>query len=97
MTFPGKLLDKLSDLSRLKFEGEERLKMKQDLEKMLDFVNKLSELDTEGVEPLKYMMEEPLKLREDSPSMNTSQQDALRNAPSKDSDYFKVPKVLDKK
>jgi aspartyl-tRNA(Asn)/glutamyl-tRNA(Gln) amidotransferase subunit C len=91
-----KLLDKLADLSRLKFEGEARTAIQADLKRMLNFVDKLNEVDTNGVEPLIYMTEESLTLRKDEVREQVSQKEALRNAPSSDSDYFKVPKVLDK-
>lgn len=90
------LIDKLSDLARLKFEGEDKKKIKGDLERMIDFVDKLNEIDTDNVEPLIYMTEENLELRKDEVQSTLSQEEALKNAPSKDSDYFKVPKVLDK-
>ena len=70
--------------------------MKADLGKMLDFVDKLNEIDTEGIDPLIYMSEEVNVLRKDKVSEETSQEDALKNAPEKDSDYFKVPTVLKK-
>ena len=70
--------------------------MKSDLKKMLDFVDKLNEIDTEGVEPLIYMSEELNVLREDNITENLPQEDALKNAPQKDSDYFKVPRILKK-
>lgn len=89
-------VDKLADLSRLRFDGEERGKIKADLEKMLAFVEKLNELDTDGLEPLVYMTEGYLKLRKDESGSELTQDDALKNGPSHDSDYFKVPKVLDK-
>lgn len=91
------LLDKLADLSRLKFEGEDRTAIKADLERMLVFVDKLNELDTEGIKPLVYMSDEILALRKDEKQDQVTQEEALKNAPSRDSDYFKVPKVLDKK
>ena len=90
------MLDKLAELSRLTFDGNDRKKMKSDLERMLSFVDKLKELDTTNIEPLVYMLDEPRPLRMDVEGEPLSQQDALRNAPSKDSDYFKVPKVLHK-
>lgn len=96
MEIDDKLIDKLADLSRLKFEGEDRAKIKADLERMLKFVDKLNEVDTDGVEPLVYMTNEVLKLRKDEVVDEIPQQEALKNAPSKDSDYFKVPKVLHK-
>ena len=70
--------------------------MKSDLGKMLAFVDKLNEIDTEGIDPLIYMSEEVNVLREDEVTEETSQEDALKNAPEKDSDYFKVPTVLKK-
>ena len=96
MDINDEVIDKLADLSRLKFEGEDRNEIKEDLSRMLSFVDKLNELDTEGVEPLIYMTQEHLKLRPDEIEDELSQKEALKNAPSKDSDYFKVPKVLDK-
>lgn len=96
MEIDDKLIDKLSELSKLKFEGAERDGIKKDLKRMINFVDKLSELDTTGVEPLVYMNDEPLVLRKDVVVDQISQREALKNAPSKDSDYFKVPKVLDK-
>lgn len=96
MEIDDKLIDKLSDLSKLKFEGAERDGIKNDLKRMINFVDKLGELDTTGVEPLVYMNDEQLELRKDAVVDQISQRDALKNAPSKDSDYFKVPKVLDK-
>jgi aspartyl-tRNA(Asn)/glutamyl-tRNA(Gln) amidotransferase subunit C len=96
MEITDKTIDKLADLARLNFEGERKAEIKQDLERMLNFVDKLNELDTEGVEPLVYMTNEPLVLRKDEIGEELTQAQALKNAPSKDSDYFKVPKVLDK-
>lgn len=96
MEINDQLIDKLSDLSRLKFEGEDKSAIKTDLKKMIDFIEKLNQLDTTGVQPLIYMTDEPLILRRDAVGPELTQEEALLNAPSKDSDYFKVPKVLDK-
>ena len=71
--------------------------MKVRLEKMLAFVDKLNEIDTEGIDPLIYMSEEGKctaeKIRLQKKLLR---KDALKNAPEKDSDYFKVPTVLKK-
>ena len=66
------------------------------MEKIIGFVDKLSEIDTEGVEPLIYLSEEVNVLREDEIRAVISQVEALKNAPQKDSDYFKVSTVLKK-
>ena len=90
-------VDKLATLSRLEFDGSEKQEILSDLNRMLDFVGKLNELDTTGVEPLIYMNDEKNVLRADEVKQNITQQQALSNAPKKDSDYFKVPKVVEKK
>jgi aspartyl-tRNA(Asn)/glutamyl-tRNA(Gln) amidotransferase subunit C len=97
MEINDKTLDKLAELSRLKFEGDARKAIKKDLVRMLDFVDKLNELETDNVKPLIYMTDETLELRSDEVGEEVEQSAALKNAPSKDSDYFKVPKVLGKK
>ncbi|MDP4844437.1 MAG: Asp-tRNA(Asn)/Glu-tRNA(Gln) amidotransferase subunit GatC, partial [Salibacteraceae bacterium] len=65
MEITDKTIDKLADLARLNFEGERKAEIKQDLERMLNFVDKLNELNTDGLEPLVYMTNEPLVLRKD--------------------------------
>ena len=96
MEINNKLIQDIAKLSKLKFDDSAEEKMKADLEKMLAFVDKLNEINTEGVDPLIYMSEEINVLREDKVTEKTSQEDALKNAPEKDSDYFKVPTVLKK-
>jgi len=91
-----KLIADLSRLAKLKFDKESSEKMKSDLKTILGFVDTLSEVDTEGVEPLIYMSAEVNTLREDNIANEVSQKNALKNAPQKDSDYFKVPTVLKK-
>ena len=90
-------VDKLATLSRLEFNGKEKEEIINDLNRMLEFVSKLEELDTSSVEPLIYMNDEKNVLREDEVKQTISQKEALSNALKKDSDYFKVPKVVEKK
>jgi aspartyl-tRNA(Asn)/glutamyl-tRNA(Gln) amidotransferase subunit C len=59
-------------------------------------MDKLSDLPTENVEPLIFMNESVNVLREDVAKVTLTQSEALKNAPKKDSDYFRIPKVLDK-
>ncbi|MEN9743033.1 MAG: hypothetical protein RLZZ65_838 [Bacteroidota bacterium] len=96
MEVTEELIDHIAHLSRLSFEGEEKEAIRQDMQRMITFVNQLSELDTTGVEPLIFMSEEVNRLREDIPVQETTHEEALLNAPKKDSDYFRIPKVLDK-
>ncbi|MBL1233173.1 MAG: Asp-tRNA(Asn)/Glu-tRNA(Gln) amidotransferase subunit GatC [Vicingaceae bacterium] len=85
---------KIATLAKLEFNEEQAVSIQQDLSRMLDFVNKLNEVDTEDVEPLVYMLNERPTLRKDEPLQEISQQEALKNAPDKDTDFFKVPKVI---
>tara|TARA_B100002051_G_C16248704_1_gene398550 strand:- start:70 stop:360 length:291 start_codon:yes stop_codon:yes gene_type:complete len=96
MAVDNNTVDKIAELAKLKFDDTAKEEIKADLNKMLDFVDKLNELDTKNVEPLIYMLDEEQVLRKDEVKGQVSQQDALKNAPDKDSDYFKVPKVIKK-
>lgn len=90
-----KTVDEVAHLARLEFTEEGKAEILNDMNRMLAFVGKLNEMDTEGVEPLIYMTDEVNVMREDEPEVTISQKEALKNAPKKDSDYFKVPKVID--
>ena len=90
------LIDKLAHLARLQFNDLEKEAIKKDLQKMIVFVEKLNELDTTGVEPLLHMSENVNKLRADEIKGSISREEALKNAPLQDGQFFKVPKVIQK-
>ena len=90
------LINKLAHLSRLEFAEEEKQEIKNDLEKMIGFIDKLNELDTTGVEPLLHMSENVNIFREDKVSGSISKEDVFKNAPLHDEQFFKVPKVIKK-
>lgn len=93
-----KTVDEVAHLARLEFvDTNAKNDMVNDMNRMLAFVEKLNEVNTKGVEPLIYMTEESNILREDVVKETISQKEALLNAPKKDSDYFKAPKVIDNK
>lgn len=94
MKIDTKTVDKIASLSKLSFEGEQKEAIIRDMNKMLDFISKLEEVDTEGVEPLIHMTNDVNVLREDDAKTSVTQKEALKNAPSKDSTYFKMPKVV---
>ena len=96
MEIEESLIDKLAHLSRLEFNQEEKSVLKSDFEKMLDFVNKLNELDTSGVEPLLHISSNVNVLREDISANEISREQALLNAGLKDDSFFMVPKVINK-
>lgn len=96
MAVDKKTVDRIATLSKLSFDEEEKTQITSDLNKMLAFVDQLNEVDTEGVEPLIYMLDERTPMREDQVIQVISQKEALINAPEKDTDFIKVPKVLNK-
>ena len=96
MNITNKLIQDIAALAKLEFDEQSAKQMKADLEKIIGFVDKLNEIDTEGIEPLIYLSGEVNVLREDEVKAVISQVEALKNAPEKDSDYFKVPTVLKK-
>ena len=90
-------LDRIAELARLDLsDPDARRSILADMERVITFVEKLNEVDTTGVEPLIFMTEEENVLRADVAEVTITKQDALSNAPVKDSDYFKVPRVVDK-
>ncbi|MBX7094671.1 MAG: Asp-tRNA(Asn)/Glu-tRNA(Gln) amidotransferase subunit GatC [Flavobacteriales bacterium] len=96
MKIDDKSVDRIAELSRLEFDAASKEEIKQDLNRILGFIDKLEELDTSNTEPLIFMSEEINVLREDEDKSTITQVEALKNAPRKDSDYFRVPKVLNK-
>ena len=96
MKITDKKIDDLAHLARLEFEGEKKVKIKEDLEKIVGFCEQLNAVDTEGVEPLIYLSNANNKLRDDKVLDTITKKEGLKNAPKKDSDYFRVPKVITK-
>jgi aspartyl-tRNA(Asn)/glutamyl-tRNA(Gln) amidotransferase subunit C len=88
-------LDKIAHLSRLEFDEKDAEKMMKDMTAIVDWVEKLNEVNTDGVEPLTTMTYEINVFREDEVKDHLSHDRALLNAPKKDKDYFRVPKVIE--
>ncbi|MEQ8302503.1 MAG: Asp-tRNA(Asn)/Glu-tRNA(Gln) amidotransferase subunit GatC [Cyclobacteriaceae bacterium] len=95
MKIDKQTLDKIAHLARLEIAEADVPKMLEDMSKMVSFVEKLNEVNTEGVEPLTTMSHEVNVLREDEVKNQLSKEDVLKNAPDKDDNFFKVPKVLE--
>lgn len=96
MDVNDQLIDKLANLARLEFNAVEKEEIKKDLQQMIGFIEKLNELDTTGVEPLRHMSENINILREDEVGGMISREDTFKNAPLHDGRFFKVPKVIRK-
>ena len=85
---------KIAHLARLNISDESEKEMLDGLNDMIKWVEKLHEVDTEGVEPLTNMSQEVNSWCEDEVKTDISREQALKNAPKKDKEFFKVPKVL---
>ncbi len=96
MEINDELIDKLAILARLEFNPQEKAGIKNDLTRIISFVEKINEVDLSKVKPLIYVTNEVNVMRVDEVEHNITQQEALKNSPKHDSDYFKVPKVLGK-
>ena len=95
MKIDRELLNKTAHLARLEFDENSAESMMADMSKIITWVEKLNEVDTEGVEPLTTMSHEINVLREDEVKPHLSHERALKNAPKKDTEYFRVPKVME--
>jgi len=89
-------VDRIAQLSKLEFNTEDKKAILNDMNQMLDFIETLQEVNTDNDEPLIHMTEAVNVLRADDAKTTILQDEALANAPSKDSTYFKIPKVLGK-
>lgn len=94
MAIDKKTVQKLAHLSRLELTEKEQEKMGEDLGDILNWVEKLEEIDTSNVKPLGNVNEEPIHFRADKANNFFSGDEALKNAPEKDQGHFIVPKVL---
>ncbi|MCK5087603.1 MAG: Asp-tRNA(Asn)/Glu-tRNA(Gln) amidotransferase subunit GatC [Melioribacteraceae bacterium] len=94
MSVTKKDVEHIAKLARLEFNDEEINDYTQQLNKILEYVDKLNELDTENVEPLSHPVEGSNVFREDELKPSVSRDDALVNAPDKTDEFFKVPKVI---
>jgi aspartyl-tRNA(Asn)/glutamyl-tRNA(Gln) amidotransferase subunit C len=94
MTIDKETVDKIAHLARLELADDEKEKLMGDMGKILDFMAKLNEIDTTGVEPLVYMTDEINVLREDVVKQEITHEEALQNAPKHDQNYFLVAKVI---
>jgi aspartyl-tRNA(Asn)/glutamyl-tRNA(Gln) amidotransferase subunit C len=95
MAINRETLNKIAHLARLEFAEADADKILNDMNGILAFVDKLNEVNTEGVEPLTSMSHEINAFREDEVKPHLSHESALVNAPKKDENYFRVPKVLE--
>lgn len=89
-------VEHIAKLAKLDFTEEEKSKFTEQFNEILAFMEKLNELDTSNVEPLSHVIDLQNVFREDTARDSLSTEEALKNAPSKTDQFFKVPKVIDR-
>jgi len=95
MQIDQETLRKIYHLARLEYNPETDQTMLNSLGEILDWMEKLNQLDTDGVEPLTNMSYEVNVFREDKVQQPLDRERGLKNAPQRDDRYFKVPKVIE--
>ncbi|MEI8394392.1 MAG: Asp-tRNA(Asn)/Glu-tRNA(Gln) amidotransferase subunit GatC [Rhodospirillaceae bacterium] len=86
---------KIARLARIKVPEADQEHLAGELSKILDFVEQLKEVDTEGVEPMASAVDTKLRLRPDMVTDGGYREDILANAPERAGDFFSVPKVVE--
>jgi aspartyl-tRNA(Asn)/glutamyl-tRNA(Gln) amidotransferase subunit C len=87
-------IEYIAKLAKLKFDDGEAAKMQDEMNKILQYVDKLNELDTSGIEPLSHVIDLKNVDREDAVNQTLTSDDILGNAPAKTEKFFRVPKVI---
>ena len=96
MVIDKETVEKVANLARLELAEDEKQELIKDMSQILDFMDKLNEIDTTGVEPLVYMNDEVNVYREDVIKQEITTEEGLKNAPKHTDEYFLVPKVIEK-
>jgi len=84
----------VAGLARLGLSDDEMQKYEKELNDVLNFMEKLNELNTEGIEPTSHVLDIHNVFRHDVVEASLNVEDVLANAPDRDEDYFKVPSIL---
>lgn len=94
MSVTKKEVEKIAQLAKLKFSESELESFTYQMNDILKYIDKLNELNTDNIEPLSHPIEAINVFRNDDLKESIKTEDALKNAPLADENYFKVPKVI---
>ncbi len=88
-------VEHVARLARLGLSDEEQERMRDQLDTILTYIDKLDQLDTSGVEPTSHVIPVTNVFREDATRSSLSQEQALANAPDRHGSLFRVPRILE--
>ncbi len=95
MTITDETIEYVGILAKLELSEQEKEQAKKDMSEMLEYVGKLNELDTDGVEPMSHTFDVNNVFREDVVTNGADRENMLRNAPEQKDGCYKVPKTFD--
>jgi aspartyl-tRNA(Asn)/glutamyl-tRNA(Gln) amidotransferase subunit C len=87
-------VDGIAKLAKLSFEEEEKQTFTDQFNQILQFVEKLNELDTQDIPPTYHVLEVKNIMRADEVKESLDREKVLQNAPKRKTDFFSVPKVI---
>lgn len=85
----------VADLARIDISSEEEKFLGSQLSRILEYIDKLKEVDVDGIEPMRGLHLQKNVFREDQVKIYPFREDIIANAPKKDGNYFKIPPVID--
>ncbi len=85
----------IAALARLEFTPEEEERLARELSEILTYMDKLDELDTDGVEPMSHVLDLYNVLRDDRVQQRITREEALSRGPDVDDTYFRVPRIIE--
>ena len=88
-------VERVALLARLQLTAEEKSQLTLQLDAILEYMDKLNQLDTAEVEPFTHAIETTSALREDAVTNQPNTEALLANAPARDGKFFKVPKIIE--
>ena len=95
MKITAEEVERVAGLARLRLTAEEKSHLTRQLNDILEYMDKLNQLDTAQVEPFTHALETVNALREDAITNQPNTEALLANAPDRDGAFFKVPKIIE--
>ena len=95
MSIDNSTVKKVAKLARLKVDAKEEQNLKNELNNILEWVDKLQKVDTANIDPMLSVSNEPMPMREDKVTSKLEDNQILSNAPQKKAGFFVVPKVVE--
>jgi len=95
MQLTGKEIQQIAMLARLRLTAEEEARLTEQLDHILQYMGKLNQLDTSGIEPFGCIVETINPMREDRVTNQAKAEALLANAPAKENTFFQVPKIIE--